>query len=175
MGKTLYEAFQDKSAKFNAPLSEEEINQKLKTLQHQPSEALIKIWKNVGSGGLPNDWDLELAPVATEITFTTGDRFKSYSGVKKIRGLVGIQVGTLWPDTDSKAYVYEIETGDYKGKLIAFAYGEFKIFLSDMTTEELLELVKNMDVGTDWAEVSTEVFNKVFAKKDLSGSDEESD
>lgn len=173
--KTLYDAFKDKSVKFNEPLSSDEVEERIKELKHRPSEALIKVWKNVGSGQLANDWDLELAPVGVEWTFTTGDKFKSYSGVKKIRGLVGVQVGTLWPDTDSKAYVYEIETGENKGKVMAFAYGEFKIFMSDMTTEELIDVIKGMDVNTDWDEVSTQVFKKVFMKKDLSGSDEESD
>ena len=167
MAKTFIEAFRAGELRVNPPLSETDVDNIVAQMTAKPSDAAISLWKKIGSGGLPMDWDIEVAKPGSEVVFVKGGRYGGYEGSRQMRGTVCVKLGTLWPGTDSTTDVLEVLTGDNKGKLVACAYGDLSVYLSSMDTEEAFGAVKKIPVDTDWSEVSTMVWNDVFDNKKI--------
>lgn len=162
MAKTWIEAFRAGELRINEPMESDKVDELVNRMTERPSDAAINLWKKIGSGGLPLDWDIEVAPPGSEIVFLPGGRYSGYEGARQMRGVICARLGSLWPGTDSNTAVLEVLTGDNKGKVVACSYGDLSIYLAPITTAEAITHVKQIPIDLDWSEVSTRVFNEIF-------------
>jgi hypothetical protein len=158
----LKEALQAKTLRFNSPLPECELTDIISRMKHPPSEALRKIWQNVGEGSLPNSWDIALCRPGQEVVFADDDRFSEYEGSKTLIGSPAVWIGRLWDGTDSVTYVLEVTGGAHSGKVVAFSYGDFNMYIGEKTASDLLEFVLGVPADTEYCEISTIIFEAIF-------------
>ena len=160
--KTVYEAFKDKSLKVNSPISEEKLNEILGSLETPPSEALVKLWKNVGPGFI-EEWGITLSEVCQLHTFSKEEY--DYENYEQLIGKKAFPIGTIWDGTDSTTPIYEIAEGDDKGLLLGFSYGDLSIYKSRIKFDDLLEFIKGLSSDIDYSEVSDKIFQHTFKDK----------
>jgi hypothetical protein len=157
------DALRAKTLRFNSPPPECELAGVISKMKHPPSEALRKIWQNVGEGPLPNSWDVALCKPGQDVTFAEGDRLSQYDGSKRLIGSTAVWIGRLWDGTDSVTHVLEVTGGADDGNVGAFSYGDFNMYMGAKTTSDLLEFVLSVPADTEYWEISTLIFNAIFS------------
>jgi hypothetical protein len=80
MAKTLKDTIRDGSCRLNAPLPTEDLDALLSTFSFRPSDGLLKIWRNSGSGSLSMSWDLYFAPPADAVKVAADGTYSEYAG-----------------------------------------------------------------------------------------------
>jgi len=115
-------------------------------LKYEPSEALLSLWESIAPGCLNDYIALYINKPYTLTTFDdeVNESFKGYKRLELVKGCTGYNVLTIWDCTDGHINVYELVDGEYKGQLVAFSYGDIKVYLGK-TMKELIEVAESLE------------------------------
>ena len=116
-----------------------------------PSIGLIKFWEK----DYHDTEDMKFIPGWTIRFFGEEDELEGFIGYEVLIGLHGFSVMQIYPDTDSRVYIYELDQ-----KLYAFPFSDYYMYTTDKNIEDLIELIDN---HTDPDILFEQMFHRVGA------------